>query len=38
MDGSHVCLFDLKIKKDWFDDYEANEEIISFNSNIIVKI
>jgi proliferating cell nuclear antigen PCNA len=38
MDDSHVSLFDLKIKKEWFTEYVANNDIVSFNSNIIVKI
>lgn len=39
MDGSHVCLLDIKLMKDWFDVYEINEcETVSFSSSIIVKI
>lgn len=39
MDGSHVCLLDIKLMNSWFDVYEIQEcETISFSSNIIVKI
>lgn len=39
MDGSHVCLLDIKIMKNWFDSYEIKEcETVSFSSSIIVKI
>lgn len=39
MDGSHVCLLDVKIKKSWFDgEYSSTDEILSFSSNTIVKI
>lgn len=38
MDDSHVSLFDLKIQKDWFTEYNANNDVVSFNSSIIVKI
>lgn len=26
MDKSHVCLFDLNLKKDWFSEYNVNEQ------------
>jgi proliferating cell nuclear antigen len=26
MDKSHVCLFDLNLKKDWFNEYNVNEQ------------
>ena len=38
MDDSHVCLFNLTIKKAWFDLYNGNNEVISFHTSIIVKI
>ena len=38
MDDSHVCLLNLTIKKDWFQEYEGNNEVISFNTTTIVKI
>ncbi len=38
MDDSHVSLFQLTIHKDWFNNYNSNNETISFNSTIIVKI
>ena len=38
MDGSHICLFDVKIMKEWFDVYECDDETISFMSSAIVKI
>ena len=25
MDGSHVCLFELKIGEDWFDEYSCDD-------------
>ena len=27
MDTAHVCLFELKLEKDWFDEYDVKEEI-----------
>lgn len=34
MDKSHICLFDLNLKKDWFESYEvASKEEICFNTN-----
>ena len=34
MDKSHVCLFDLKLKKEWFESYEvSSKEDICFNTN-----
>lgn len=41
MDDSHICLMNIDIKKDWFSSYELSsgiEEVLSFHSNIIVKI
>lgn len=38
MDDSHVCLLNISIKKDWFQEYEGNNEVISFNTSTIVKI
>ena len=40
MDGSHVCLLDIKIMNKWFDTYtlQNGNETISFSSNLIVKI
>ena len=38
MDGSHVCLLDVKIKKEWFDNYESENNMICFHASIIVKI
>lgn len=38
MDGSHICLFDVKIMKEWFEVYECENETISFMSSAIVKI
>jgi proliferating cell nuclear antigen len=35
MDKSHVCLFDVSIKKNWFDNYDVNEETnMCFDSSI----
>lgn len=35
MDKSHVCLFDLKLKKDWFSDYSVNEQTdLCFDTSI----
>jgi len=34
MDISHICLFDLKLKKDWFDTYNIEDTInICFETN-----
>jgi len=39
MDKSHVCLFDVKINKEWFHNYNLNEtKKISFDSNIFHSI
>tara|TARA_B000000557_G_scaffold236492_1_gene212791 strand:- start:270 stop:1160 length:891 start_codon:yes stop_codon:yes gene_type:complete len=40
MDSSHVCLLDIKLLKNWFDDYDLPDgnETVSFSSNLIVKI
>lgn len=43
MDKSHVCLFDLNLKKNWFNDYNVNEptelcfDAIIFHSMISTK-
>lgn len=38
MDGSHVCLLDVKIMKGWFDNYESESCMVCFHASIIVKI
>ena len=39
MDKSHVCLFDVKLNKTWFDNYIISEKkTISFDSNIFHSI
>jgi len=39
MDKSHICLFDVKLSKTWFDHYNIPEKkIISFDSNIFHSI
>ena len=38
MDGSHICLFDVKIMSAWFDEYTSEDETIGFMSSSIVKI
>ena len=39
MDKSHVCLFDLNLKKDWFGVYDVKEDTnICFDSNIFYSI
>lgn len=39
MDKSHVCLFDVKLNKNWFNSYTISEKkIISFDSNIFHSI
>jgi len=39
MDKSHICLFDVKLNKSWFDNYIISEKkIISFDSNIFHSI
>ena len=41
MDSSHICLFELKIDKDWFDEYEFNEDDmphIAVSTSILSKV
>ena len=39
MDGSHICLLDININKEWFHEYHVNDdEVISMNVNIFLKI
>ncbi len=39
MDKSHVCLFDLNLKNNWFDDYNVNEQInLCFDTSIFYSI
>lgn len=39
MDKSHICLFDIKITKEWFTSYKINDQIkISFDTNIFHSI
>jgi proliferating cell nuclear antigen PCNA len=39
MDKSHICLFDLNLKKDWFSDYTVNEQTdLCFDSSIFYSI
>jgi len=39
MDKSHVCLFDIKLNKNWFENYDVTEKkIISFDSNVFHSI
>ena len=39
MDKSHVCLFDVKLNKNWFTNYEINESNkICFDSNVFHSI
>jgi proliferating cell nuclear antigen len=39
MDKSHICLFDVKINKKWFNQFDIKEEIkISFDSNVFHSI
>ena len=39
IDKSHICLFDVKLNKNWFDEYIISEKkIISFDSNIFHSI
>lgn len=34
MDKSHICLFDLNLKKNWFESYEVtSKELFCFNAN-----
>lgn len=35
MDKSHVCLFDLNLKKEWFSEYNVNDQVnLCFDANI----
>lgn len=39
MDKSHICLFDVKIKKEWFNEYSVkNPTKICFDSNVFHSI
>ncbi len=39
MDKSHICLFDLNLKKEWFANYVVNEPIeLAFDLNIFCSI
>ena len=39
MDGSHVCLFELKIGEDWFDEYSCDESCsMGINCEMLYKI
>ena len=39
MDKSHVCLYDVKIAKDWFDKYNVDSEVkLCFDSNVFHSI
>jgi len=39
MDKSHICLFDLNLKKEWFESYEVvSKEEICFNTSIFYSI
>jgi len=40
MDKSHICLFDVKLKNNWFNNYEINEQSkkVSFDSNVFHSI
>ena len=39
MDGSHVCLFELKIGEDWFDEYKCDEACsMGINCEMLYKI
>lgn len=39
MDKSHVCLYDMKIEKDWFDSYNVEEtKKLCFDSNVFHSI
>ena len=39
MDKSHICLFDVKIQKNWFENYNVSENIqICFDSNVFYSI
>jgi hypothetical protein len=39
MDKSHVCLYDVKITKNWFDKYNVLSEVkLSFDSNVFHSI
>jgi len=39
MDKSHICLFDVKLQKNWFENYDVSESIqICFDSNVFHSI
>ena len=38
MDDSHVSLLEIKIRKEWFSQYESENEVVSFNSKILTVI
>jgi proliferating cell nuclear antigen len=39
MDGSHVCLIEVKIQTNWFDDFTIkNEEVLGVNTEILFKV
>lgn len=40
MDTGHICLYELRLKKDWFDSYEEveNEEVYGIQLSLISKI
>lgn len=38
MDSSHTSLMDINISKDWFDEYEGNNNTLSVDSSLMVKI
>jgi DNA polymerase III sliding clamp (beta) subunit (PCNA family) len=38
LDMNQICLCDLKISNDWFELYEGNDDIISFDTSIVSKI
>lgn len=38
MDDSHVSLLDINIDKGWFDHYESEDEMITFNTKIVSTI
>jgi proliferating cell nuclear antigen PCNA len=39
MDGSHACLVEIKLTRDWFDKYTLKEdEVLGINSEILFKV
>jgi proliferating cell nuclear antigen PCNA len=38
MDKSHVCLFDIKIYKKWFSEYDCKDETICFDTHTFYNI